>query len=162
MDSAGKRESSQTMHGPPLQARVAAANRTVCTTPNDDPGAHGMNGGKQRKTERGQTMRRAVGMAWQRRAGKHSPQDKAAAGEHSRQMICPAQALKHTTANSWPASQQNNSCQMMLAGLSPCSAGRWRECGGAGTQEAGSDLPTCLPPNLSPLPVTVNTHSLNL
>ena len=33
-----------------------------------------------------------------------------------------------------------------LAGLSPCSAGKWREYGGAGTQEAGSDLPTCLPP----------------
>ena len=34
-------------HGPPLQARVAAANGTVFTTSNnDDPGAHGMNRGK--------------------------------------------------------------------------------------------------------------------
>ena len=34
-------------------------------------------------------------MAWQRwQASKQSPQNKAAAGEHSRQMICPAQALK--------------------------------------------------------------------
>ena len=30
------------------------------------------------------------------------------------------------------------------------------------TQKTGSDLPYCLPPNLSPLPVSVHTHSLNL
>ena len=33
-------------HGPPLQARVVAANGTVRTTTcDDDPGAHGMNRG---------------------------------------------------------------------------------------------------------------------
>ena len=30
------------------------------------------------------------------------------------------------------------------------------------TRKVGSDLPYCLPPNLSPLPVSVHTHSLNL
>ena len=30
------------------------------------------------------------------------------------------------------------------------------------TRKAGSDLPYGLPPNLSPLPVSVHTHSLNL
>ena len=30
------------------------------------------------------------------------------------------------------------------------------------TQKVGSDLPYGLPPNLSPLPVSVHTHSLNL
>ena len=30
------------------------------------------------------------------------------------------------------------------------------------TQKAGSDLPTSLPPNLLPLPVSVHTHSLSL
>ena len=30
------------------------------------------------------------------------------------------------------------------------------------TQKAGSDLPNRLPPNISPLPVSVHTHSLNL
>ena len=30
------------------------------------------------------------------------------------------------------------------------------------TRKADSDLPYCLPPNLSPLPVSVHTHSLNL
>ena len=32
MDSAGKEKESKMMHGPPLQARVAAANGTICTT----------------------------------------------------------------------------------------------------------------------------------
>ena len=35
------------------------------------------------------------------------------------------------------ASQQHNSQQTSLAGLSPCSAGWWRECGGAGHSEGG-------------------------
>ena len=49
MDSAGKRvKESKPAHGPPLQARVVAANRTVCTTPDDDPGAHGMNRGQSK------------------------------------------------------------------------------------------------------------------
>ena len=30
------------------------------------------------------------------------------------------------------------------------------------TRKVGSDRPYCLPPNLSPLPVSVHTHSLNL
>ena len=30
------------------------------------------------------------------------------------------------------------------------------------TRKAGSDLPYCLLPNLSPLPVSVHTHPLNL
>ena len=38
--------------------------------------------------------------------------------------------------------------QTTLAGLSPCSAGWWRECGGAGHSEGGlrPTLPVCLPP----------------
>ena len=36
-----EKKKSQPMHGPPLQARVVAANRTVLTTSCDDPGAHG-------------------------------------------------------------------------------------------------------------------------
>ena len=45
-------------HGPPLQARVAAANGTVSQLANmlkqTDPGAHGMNGGKQNEQNGGQ------------------------------------------------------------------------------------------------------------
>ena len=36
-----RKRKSQPAHGPPLQARVAAANGTVRTTSSDDPGAHG-------------------------------------------------------------------------------------------------------------------------
>ena len=60
------------------------------------------------------------------------------------------------------ASQQNNSQQTTLAGLSPCSAGWWRECGGAGHSEGGLRPTYLSPSHLSPLPVTVYTHSLNL
>jgi len=79
---------------------------------------------------------RAVGMAWQRRAGTQSPQDKAAAGKHSRQMVCPAKASKNNSQQlaGLAAKQQP---QTSLAGLSPCSAGRWRECGGAGHSGGG-------------------------
>ena len=78
-------------------------------------------------------------MAWQRWAGKHSLQNKAVAGKHSRQTIRPAQALKKQqlqTIRPVQALQQNNSQQTKLAGLSPRSAGWWREC----------LSPTCLPP----------------
>ena len=73
-------------------------------------------------------------------AGKQSRQNRAAAGKHSRRTIRPAQALKKQllqTIQLVQASQQNNSKQTSLAGLSPCSAGWWRECGGAGHSEGG-------------------------
>ena len=42
-------------HGPPLQARVAAANRTVLQLANmlvlADPGAHGLNRGKAKQND---------------------------------------------------------------------------------------------------------------
>ena len=48
-----KSQKSQTVHGPPLQARVVAANRTVLTTC-DDPGAHGNEqGAGKHKIKRG-------------------------------------------------------------------------------------------------------------
>ena len=98
-------------------------------------------------------------------AGKQSRQNKAASGKQSRRTIRPAQALKKQllqTIQPVQASQQNNSKQTSLAGLSPCSAGWWRECGGAGHSE-GRLRPTYLSPShLSPLPVSVHTHSLNL
>ena len=85
-------------------------------------------------------------MAWQRRAGTQSPQDKAAAGKHSRQMVCPAKASKNNSQQlaGLAAKQQP---QTTLAGLSPCSAGRWRECGVlALSRWAQTYLPVSLPP----------------
>ena len=113
-----KSQSQNPAHGPPLQARVAAANGTVCTTPDDDPGAHGMNRGKASKTERGQTMRRAVGMAWQRRAGTQ-PAEQGTAGGHSQRILRPAQASQQP-ATSWPAAQQKQQLPDDEVGLSPC------------------------------------------
>ena len=93
-------------------------------------------------------------------AGTHSLLSKAAAGEHSRRTIRPAQASKkqllqtmqlvglaakhqsqmsaglaakqqpHMKLAGLTAKQQP---QMKLAGLLSCSAGWWREYGGAGT-----------------------------
>ena len=81
-----KGESHKPAHGPPLQARVAAANGTVLQLANMlglTILAHmDMNGGKQSKMNGGKMLRRAVGMTWQRvdTAGKHSLQNQAAAG----------------------------------------------------------------------------------
>ena len=74
----------------------------------------------------------------------HSLLNKATAGGHSRQTICPAQASK-----------VHNSQLTKLAGLSPCSAGYWREYGGAGTQKVGSDLPNL---SISLLPIAFACH----
>ena len=55
MNSAGKRSQSQKpAHGPPLQARVAAANGTVLTTLHGDPDTHGHGQVGAKQTERGQ------------------------------------------------------------------------------------------------------------
>ena len=58
--------------------------------------------------------------------------------------------MQETTASSWPASRR----AVQVGGGSAVVLA---------TQEAGSDLPNRLSPShLSPLPVTVSTHSLNL
>ena len=51
---------------------------------------------------------------------------------------------------------------MKLAGLWSRSVLVWRECGGAGRSEHGLGPTLLFPPNLSPLPVFVHTHSLKL
>ena len=153
-----EKKKSKPAHGPPLQARVVAANGTVRTTHNDDPGAHGMNRGKAKLNGTGQPMRWAVGMAWQRRAGTQSPQNKAAAGEHSRRTIQPAQASKNNSQQLAGLAAKQQPADVIGRPL----AVQWRECGGAGSQEVGSDLPYLSPSHLSPLPVTIPTHSLNL
>ena len=103
-------------------------------------------------------------MAWQRwqqahKARKTRPlQANTAGGQSDRHRPC-----SKTTASSWPASQQNNSRRQRW----PASRRAVQVGGGStvvlATQTAGSDLPSYLSPShLSPLPVSVNTHSLNL
>ena len=133
MDSAGKRAKSQPMHGPPLQARVVAANRTVRTTC-DDPGAHGNEqGAKQSKMNGGKNVDVGSGH------GKGGRQAKPAEQGRCRQTQ-PADdptgtGLEETTASrrSWPASRR----AVQVGGGSAVVLA---------TRKAGSDLPTCLPP----------------
>ena len=76
----------------------------------DDPGAHGMNRGKQSKmTGRGQEHVKGSGHGRQR-VDRHTACRTATAGGHSRRTLRPAQAST-TTASRWPASQRNNSCR---------------------------------------------------
>ena len=124
-----------------------------------------MNRGVGANQNRTGLVNRGSGHGMAKVAGKQSRLNRAAAGKHSRRTIRPAQALKKQLLQTiWPvqASQQNNSQQTSLAVLSPCSAGWWRECGGAGHSEGGLRPTYLSPSHLSPLPVTVYTHSLNL
>ena len=86
------------------------------------------------------------------------------AGKQSRRTIRPAQALKNSCRRSvrYRPRSKTTSRQTTLAGLSPCSAGWWRECGGAGHSKGGLRPTYLSPSHLSPLPVTVHAHSLNL
>ncbi len=89
-----KKAKSQPAHGPPLQARVVAANRTVLATVVTIPAHMVMNKGRgnQNRTGAGEHGQ----WAWHGKggtAGKQSRQNRAAAGKHSRRTIRPAQAL---------------------------------------------------------------------
>jgi len=108
MDSAGKEKVTKPAHGPPLQARVAAANGTVlaaCKLLVVIILAHmDMNRGKQSKMNGGQELMWAVGMA-KAKASRHT----ARRTRHCRQTqpvdSPPGTGLKETTSR-WPASQQ--------------------------------------------------------
>ena len=78
-----------------------------CSLQTVDPGAHGMNRG-QSKMNGGKLLRRAVGMAWQRRAGTQ-PAEQGRCRQTQPADDLPGTGLEATTASSWPASQQNNS-----------------------------------------------------
>ena len=140
MDSAGRKSQKSTGARAATAGPCCSCQQDSPCSSHDDPGAHGNEQGAWKcRTEPGQKMMRAAGMAWQRWAGKHSLQSKAVAGKHSRRTIRPAQALKKQqlqTIRPVQASQQNSQ-PMKLAGLLPCSAGWWRECGGAGHSKGG-------------------------
>jgi len=128
-----------------------------------DPGAHGLNRGQSKMNRTGANEEKGSGHGM-------------AKVTRQANIACRTRPLQADTAGRQSARhrpQKNNGQQMAglaeeqqpptkLAGLSPCSAGKWREYGGAGPQKAGSDRPDRLSPShLSPLPVTVPTHSLN-
>ena len=168
-----------TVRGPPLQTRVVAAYGAVSQLANMLIWgmvilAHmeGTNGKANRsKLNGGKNVRWAVGMAKAecrqankkaRRTGhcRHTqPADSPPSG-HT-QPADPRTGLKQQQpAGGRPRSKTTAATK--LACLSPCSAGRWGECKGVALRKAGADLPNLSLPHLSPLPVTVPTHSLNL
>ena len=115
----------------------------------------------------GQMQRGASRHGVKAKAGRQgmARQDKAvvakwAGGEADRHRPCSKTASRRSGRHR-PCSK--NSRQMKWASLLPCSM---KVGGGSAvvlaTRKAGSDLPYSLPPNLSPLPVSVHTHSLNL
>ena len=79
-------DDANTVHGPPLQARVVAADRAVLANHATILAHMAMNKGRGNAEQNGgKKWMRAAGMAWQ---------NKAVAGKHSRQMKWPAQALQ--------------------------------------------------------------------
>ena len=123
---------------------------STCSLQTVDPGAHGMNRG-QSKIGRRQTDDGGSGHGMAKVAGKQSRQNKAAAGNTAGGRSDRYRPRSKTTASRrhWPASrravQVGEGSAVVLA-----------------TRKVGSDLPYLSPSHLSPLPVSVNTHSLNL
>ena len=128
-----------TVHGPPLQARVVAANRAVLANLRGDPGAHGNEQGAGK-------MQNRTG-AKNDEGSRHDMAKEGRCRQHSRQMNWPAQALsqKHSQHTIRPA----QALQQTPAD-DPAGTGLAVEVGGGSavvlaTQKAGSDLPNRLP-----------------
>ena len=119
------------MRGPPLQTRVVAAYGAVLQLANmlkqtagpdkllaltDDPGAHGWNRGKAKmnglgasKLERGQRMRRAVGMAGKGWQANKSLQNKALQADTADGLS--VRLRPQRTATDGQPRSKNNSCR---------------------------------------------------
>ena len=93
-----------------------------------------LNGAKQ--TERGQMMRRAVGMAGKMAGRQTKPAEQGTAGEHSRRTLRSAQASQQTDGPQLAglAAKQQQLPQMMK---SASRAGKWGEYRSAGPQGGG-------------------------
>ena len=109
-----------------------------------------MNGGKN--------MSRAVGMAGKNGEQAHSLLNKATAGKHSRWTLRLAQASRNNQPMAWLRSKNTTAADDVLPLAVQVSGGNAVV---LAAMKAGADLPTVLP-HLTPLPVTVPTHSLNL
>ena len=136
-----------------------------------DPGAHGNERGqstmnrtgasKLEANEWGQELMKAVGMAGKDgKAGITQPAEQATAGGHSRQTLRPAQASRNKQpAVGRPCSKNNGRRRSRPAFCRAVRRGGVQSC-----WQPERRVQTCLTvlPHLSPLPVTVPTHSLNL
>ena len=172
MDSAGKRSSQmEPAHGPPLQARVAAANGTVSQLANmllaqttilahmewtGGQTKQNLNGARQ--NERGQTVEKGSGHGRQNwpQANKEARRTRQLQADTAGRL-----SVRHRPQNKQPAvgrsRSKHNSCLMMKSAcLLPCSAGRWGECSCSGPQEGG------LRPTYRPYPTYRLCLSLSL
>ena len=176
MDSAGKR--SQRVNKwtrrtgrhcrPVLQLPTGqSCSLQTCCYNDVDPGAHGMKQGKANKMNwskanlnGGKMLMRAVGMA-----GKEWQANKKPAKQGNCRRTQPADSPSgsgiKTNGHRWPASQR----KQQLPQSWPASRRAVQVSGGVQwCWQPGRRVQTCLTvlPHLSPLPVTVPTHSLNL
>ena len=129
----------------------------------------GMDGGKQsemdeanergKQTERGQDDERGSGHGRQRMDSRHTACRTALQADTASGLSARLRPHNKRTAHSWPAAQQEQ--QLLQMTSASRRAGKWGECSGTATK-AGADLPNLSLPHLTPLPVTVPTHSLNL
>ena len=101
-------------------------------------------------------MRWAVGMAG-KVGSRHTARRTSTAGKRSRRSLPPAQALKQT-ASRWPALQQKQQLPQMMSACRAVRRGGVQSCWQPERRVQTYLLPL---PQLSPLPVTVPTHSLN-
>ena len=116
-----------------------------------------MDGGKA-KLERGQELDEGSGHGRQRVNSRHTARRTGTAGKHSRRTLRSAQASNKRPPVGRPRSE--TTAADVIRTLAVQVGG-----GSAGVQalrKAGSDLPNLSLPHLTPLPVTVPTHSLNL
>ena len=157
------------VHGPPLQARVAAANGTVLAAckllalsdnklpalTDDDPGAHGNEQGASKEAKwndggkaklNGGKMLMGSGHGRQRWQANKQPAEQGTAGRHSRQTLRPAQASKQTATDGRPRSE-NNSCRSRWPASRRAVQVSGGECSGTGSHEGG-----CRPTYTVPTP----------
>ena len=118
-----------------------------------------MNGGKQ--SERGQELMRAVGMAG-KVGSRHTARRTGTAGGHSQRILRPAQASQPTNGPQLAGFAAKTTAAANDVGLSLAVQVRGGSTVVLAAIKAGSDIPNLSLPHLSPLPVTVPTHSLNL
>ena len=91
------------------------------------------NGRGQMNLERGQLLRRAVGMASKMAGRQKTARRTSTAGGHSQRILRPAQASKQTATDGRPRSKQQQLQTMSAA----CRAGKWGECRDTGNHEGG-------------------------
>ena len=115
----------------------------------------GLDGGKT--TERGQELMKAVGMTGKMARQAHSPQNKALQANTAGGLSARLRPHRNKRPTVGRPRSKNTAADIVLPLAVQVSGGS-----AVVLRKAGADLPILSLPHLSPLPVTVPTHSLNL